>query len=147
MQPFNLALALGSAIAIAGVERPRRLIEELLIPGVNLIGVDLKALVERPRRLIEELGPNRPPSRAPAAPPVQSSPSTPRRSSVLFSASFSAPSAATERPEIQLVNQSQIPGPLQNYTGCQQIFRQCRVIQIGKHTFVNCGILNQGGWK
>ena len=35
---------------------------------------------------------------------MQSSPSTPRRSSVLFSASFSAPSVATERPEIQLVS-------------------------------------------
>ena len=42
MQPFNLAL--GSAIAIAGVEGPRRLIEQLLLPGVNLIGMDLIAL-------------------------------------------------------------------------------------------------------
>jgi hypothetical protein len=36
MQPFNLALAPGSAVA--GVEGSRRLIDELLLPGVNLIG-------------------------------------------------------------------------------------------------------------
>jgi hypothetical protein len=31
VQPFNLALALNSAIAVAGVEGPRRLIEQLLL--------------------------------------------------------------------------------------------------------------------
>ena len=31
-----------------GIERPRRLILKLLLPGVNLVGMDLVALMSRP---------------------------------------------------------------------------------------------------
>src|SRR5262249_62382895 len=57
--------------------------------------------------------PNRPPSPARATPPTQSSPSLPRQFSVSFCSSSSAPSVATERLQIQLVNWSQIRGPFQ----------------------------------
>src|SRR5215831_17759475 len=44
--------------------------------------------------------------------PARSSPSAPRPSSVSSSSSSLAPSVATERLKIQLVNRSQIQGPL-----------------------------------
>jgi hypothetical protein len=44
MQPFDLALMLGRAIAVAVLERARRLIQELLLPGINLVGMNLIAL-------------------------------------------------------------------------------------------------------
>src|SRR5215470_6770979 len=44
--------------------------------------------------------------------PARSSPSAPRRSSVSSSSSSPAPFVATERLRIQLVNRSQIQGPL-----------------------------------
>jgi hypothetical protein len=47
------------------------------------------------------------------ADPARSSPSAPRQSSVSSSASFSAPSVATERSKFQLVNRSDFWGPLQ----------------------------------
>src|SRR5262249_33913786 len=56
--------------------------------------------------------PDRPPSPALAMLPARSSPSAPRPSSVSFSSSSPAPSVATERLRIQLVNRSQIRGPL-----------------------------------
>src|SRR5262249_59088270 len=52
-------------------------------------------------------------SPARATPPTQSSPSLPRQFSVSFCSSSSAPSVATERLQIQLVNWSQIRGPFQ----------------------------------
>src|SRR5215471_11130071 len=61
----------------------------------------------------DSAAPDRRPSPAPVVLPAQSSPSAPRQSSVSFSASFPAPSVATERREIQLVNWSEIRGPLQ----------------------------------
>jgi hypothetical protein len=44
VQPFNLALTLGGAMAVAVLERARHLIQELLFPGVNLVGMNLIAL-------------------------------------------------------------------------------------------------------
>src|ERR1700746_3826111 len=100
MQPFNLAL--GSAIAIAGVEGPRRLIEELLLPGVNLIGMDLIALGEIGHRRVlpQRLQCNLRLQRRVDLPSCSLRHSPLRR-------------LPTERPEIQLVNRSQIRGPLQ----------------------------------
>jgi hypothetical protein len=62
-----------------------------------------------------EQGPQ--PSPAPAVPPRRSAPSDPHRSSVSLASSSSAPFAVTERPNFQLVNRSQIRGPLQTDRG------------------------------
>jgi hypothetical protein len=37
VQTFDLALAVGPAISIAVFESPRRLIEKLLLPAINLV--------------------------------------------------------------------------------------------------------------
>src|SRR6516164_9672403 len=60
----------------------------------------------------DSVGPDRPPSPVPAAPPARSLPSVLRQFCVSFCSSSSAPSVATERLRIQLVNRSQIRGPL-----------------------------------
>lgn len=44
MQPLDLMLTLSSTITISAFERPCRLIQQLLLPGVNLIGMHLIAL-------------------------------------------------------------------------------------------------------
>src|SRR5262249_44339319 len=44
VQLLHLALVPGHAIAAAVLERPRRLLQKLLLPGVNLVGMDLIAL-------------------------------------------------------------------------------------------------------
>src|SRR6516164_5585081 len=60
----------------------------------------------------DSVGPDRPPSPVPAAPPARSLPSVLRQFCVSFCSSSSAPSVATERLRIQLVNRSQIRAPL-----------------------------------
>jgi hypothetical protein len=61
VQPFDLALMLGCAIAVAVLERTRCLIQELLLPGINL-GWDEP----------DSAGPDAPSSPVPAMPPARS---------------------------------------------------------------------------
>jgi hypothetical protein len=44
VQPFDLSLMLGCAIVVAVLERTRCPIQELLLPGINLVGKNLIAL-------------------------------------------------------------------------------------------------------
>jgi hypothetical protein len=64
VQAFDFALTLGCAITAPVLERPRRMIQELLRPGVNLVGMHLIALAQVSYRLR-------------ASPPARSSPSAP----------------------------------------------------------------------
>ena len=56
MQPLNLPLMRRFRVPpYPGIERPRRLILKLLLPGVNLVGMDLVALRKvRDRRLLPQ---------------------------------------------------------------------------------------------
>ena len=82
--------------------QPHRVLEKLLLPGINLVRVNLIALVQVPL-------PSLFPQRLQRNPCFQSSP----RSSALFSSSSLAPYVATKPLRIQLVNRSQMRGPLQ----------------------------------
>jgi hypothetical protein len=44
LQPLVLALAISRTLAVAVLERPRRLIQKLLLPGINLVRMNLIAL-------------------------------------------------------------------------------------------------------
>ena len=100
VQLLDLALAacLG-IVANPGVKRPRRLLQQLLLPGVDLVRVDLVALRQvRHRRLL----PQRLQGDLRLQPRVDL-PSRPLPSS--------APSSTTERPALQLSHRSQFRGP------------------------------------
>src|SRR5262249_25433726 len=76
-------------------------------------------------------------SPARATPPTQSSPSLPGQFSVSFCSSSSAPSVATERLQIQLVNWSQIRGPFHDCNGiCKK--RKRRIKSQLRRTHRNC---------
>ena len=101
-----------AGIATAGLESPRRLIQQLLLPGI-------RAASDRPR------------SALPATPQAQSSPSASRRSSVSFSASCSARTGCHGTAP----NRISRPVPNSGYTshvsahaiGCGAIVLTCRL--------------------
>jgi hypothetical protein len=95
---FASTLTLGGWVRI---KRPRRMLEQLLLPGVDLIGVDFVAAA-----------PIRIPSPVSAEPSRRPSPSALHRFCVCYFSSWFAPSSTTERPILQLSHWSQNRGTL-----------------------------------